>query len=139
MKIKVVHGFTQNRMAFTPFCNLLEVVADTEVSIIEAPHHGDSPLRGGSLYDAGRHLEELYGDEDAVFVGYSLGGRILLEALSSGALSNSGVIVSGAAIDEGDLKARLARIEARAYVGAGIGHFRRKAGSGRRDAGAQPG
>lgn len=112
MKIKLVHGFTQNRQALTPFCDLLQVIADAPVEIIEAPYHGDSLLTGKTLSEVGAEVGRAYRDDECVFVGYSLGGRILLEALSAGALGENDVIVFGAAISEGGVKQREARIEA---------------------------
>ncbi|MDA8197703.1 MAG: alpha/beta fold hydrolase [Actinomycetota bacterium] len=121
MKIRLLHGFTQNRMALTPFCRLLEVVTGVEVSVVEVPYHGDSRLAGRSLREVSENLGELYGDHDCIFVGYSLGGRILLEALASRTLESDGVIVFGAALDEGGEEARQARIEADKRLAAKVG------------------
>ncbi|MDA8278055.1 MAG: alpha/beta fold hydrolase [Actinomycetota bacterium] len=111
-KIKLIHGFTQNNDCLLPFADLLQVVADAQVEIVEAPHHGNSPLKGGTLEQVGAEVGHLFRDDDCVFVGYSLGGRILLEALASGSLHRGDVIVFGAAIDEGSIEGRKARIAA---------------------------
>lgn len=111
MKIMLLHGFTQNRRALTPFCDLLQLIANVPVEIIEAPYHGDSPLTGKTLSEVGAEVGRAFHDDECVFVGYSLGGRILLEALSSGALGQSDLIVFGAAIDEGGVRQREVRIE----------------------------
>jgi 2-succinyl-6-hydroxy-2,4-cyclohexadiene-1-carboxylate synthase len=79
----MVHGFTQNAACLRP---LAEVVAETvaeagasvSIALIDAPGHGSSNHDNADLVDAARLIVEAGGDGH--YVGYSMGGRMLLHA-----------------------------------------------------------
>lgn len=81
--IAMAHGFTQNAACLRAFGEALVeqlAVADSRarVTLIDAPGHGGSAHDDADLIDAGRLLTEAGGR--AHYVGYSMGGRMLLHA-----------------------------------------------------------
>lgn len=81
--IAIVHGFTQNAACLRPFAiSLIDAIGDVSggasIALIDAPGHGRSEHDTADLIDAGRLLVDAGGD--AHYVGYSMGGRMLLHA-----------------------------------------------------------
>ena len=79
----LVHGYTQNAACLRPFARTLaEEVAATgrsaHVGMVDAPGHGVSAHDRADLIDAASLIVEVGGSGH--YVGYSMGGRMLLHA-----------------------------------------------------------
>lgn len=79
----LVHGFTQNGACMRPFASQLAAVLDEQgrtsvLAMIDAPGHGASEHDSADLVDAASLLVNAGGDGN--YVGYSMGGRMLLHA-----------------------------------------------------------
>ncbi len=77
----LVHGFTQNSACMRPFASHLEAALGKRlaaVAMIDAPGHGASEHDDADLIDAAALLVEA--GENGHYVGYSMGGRMLLHA-----------------------------------------------------------
>lgn len=70
----LLHGFTQNQYCWAPFDRLL--AAEHDVVAVDLPGHGRSGHDDASLDEAADLVAEAAGR--GVYVGYSLGGRVLL-------------------------------------------------------------
>lgn len=80
-KAVLVHGFSQNRLCWGPLGELLKnkMGDGFEAALIDAPGHGEQPHSGiSNLQEAGQNLVER--GLEAHYVGYSMGGRMLLSA-----------------------------------------------------------
>ncbi len=72
----MVHGFTQNAECWGRFA---ERMSDYfELVLVDAPGHGASGHDEADLWEAGRLIGEVGGE--AHYLGYSMGGRMLLHA-----------------------------------------------------------
>lgn len=79
----LVHGFTQNAACMRPFASQLAGSLESQdrsaaIAMIDAPGHGSSEHDQADLIDAASLLVEAGGDGH--YVGYSMGGRMLLHA-----------------------------------------------------------
>lgn len=79
----LVHGFTQNAACMRPFASQLAAALDKQdrtsaIAMIDAPGHGASEHDQADLIDAASLLMNAGGDGN--YVGYSMGGRMLLHA-----------------------------------------------------------
>lgn len=79
----LVHGFTQNAACLEPFARALDAAVmtsggHTDIVMIDAPGHGASHHDSADLIDAAGLLVRAGGN--AHYVGYSMGGRMLLHA-----------------------------------------------------------
>lgn len=79
----LAHGFTQNSACMRPFATRLAAAIEAqqrtiEVVMLDAPGHGASEHDKADLIDAASLLVEAGGDGH--YVGYSMGGRMLLHA-----------------------------------------------------------
>lgn len=72
--VVLVHGFTQTHRSWGPLAGLL--AADRRVTAVDAPGHGRSSAVAAGLWDGGRLIGDVGGP--ATYVGYSLGGRLVL-------------------------------------------------------------
>jgi 2-succinyl-6-hydroxy-2,4-cyclohexadiene-1-carboxylate synthase len=72
--VALVHGFTQTSRCWGPLRSALE--AAHEVVAIDAPGHGTASAISADLPEAGERTFEAAGP--ATYVGYSMGGRIVL-------------------------------------------------------------
>ena len=73
-RLVLAHGFTQNGRCWGEFG---DIVADSfDVTVIDAPGHGWSGHDNASLQEAGELIVQAGGP--AHYVGYSMGGRMLL-------------------------------------------------------------
>jgi 2-succinyl-6-hydroxy-2,4-cyclohexadiene-1-carboxylate synthase len=77
-RLVLAHGFTQNRRCWGPFGH--ELAADHQVVAVDLPGHGltDPAHDRADVSAAGRLLAATGGA--AVYVGYSMGGRVALHA-----------------------------------------------------------
>ena len=75
-RLVLLHGFTQNSACWGPFVDRL--AAHHQVVMIDAPAHGDSQHDDADLNEAAGLSVEAGGD--AVYLGYSMGGRVALHA-----------------------------------------------------------
>jgi 2-succinyl-6-hydroxy-2,4-cyclohexadiene-1-carboxylate synthase len=74
--VVLVHGFTQNSRCWGPLDQLLAALGP--VSAVDLPGHGDAPAPVGDIGDAGAELAASVTAD--LFIGYSMGGRVLLHA-----------------------------------------------------------
>jgi 2-succinyl-6-hydroxy-2,4-cyclohexadiene-1-carboxylate synthase len=77
-RLVLVHGFTQTSRCWAPFDTLL--AAHRRLRLVDAPGHGDAHHADADLPTAARLVGDTGspGGEAAVYVGYSMGGRIAL-------------------------------------------------------------
>lgn len=75
-RIVLVHGFTQTRNCWGPIVHDLQI--DHEVMVVDAPGHGRSREADADLWRSADLLVETGGP--AIYVGYSMGGRMALHA-----------------------------------------------------------
>jgi 2-succinyl-6-hydroxy-2,4-cyclohexadiene-1-carboxylate synthase len=73
-RIVLVHGFTQTQACWGPVAT--DLARDHEVVRVDAPGHGGSSDVQADLHEAGRLIGDAGGP--ATYVGYSMGGRMLL-------------------------------------------------------------
>jgi 2-succinyl-6-hydroxy-2,4-cyclohexadiene-1-carboxylate synthase len=75
-RLVLIHGFTQNRHCWSPVAE--QLAGRFEVVTVDAPGHGEAASLAVDLATAGN----LYGGAvgPAVWVGYSMGGRLALHA-----------------------------------------------------------
>ena len=76
-RLVFVHGFTQTSMSWKPIATTL-AAGGYEAVIVDAPGHGESDTVRLDLTDAAALLVEQCGR--AVYLGYSMGGRLCLHA-----------------------------------------------------------
>ncbi len=75
-RLVLLHGFSQNSACWGPFADRL--ATHHEVILVDAPGHGESRHDTADLEEAARLSVEVGGD--AIYVGYSMGGRVALHA-----------------------------------------------------------
>jgi 2-succinyl-6-hydroxy-2,4-cyclohexadiene-1-carboxylate synthase len=73
-RLVLLHGFTQNRGCWGPLPELL--ASDHEVVLVDGPGHGTSGHDDADLVESGRLVGQVGGR--AIYVGYSMGGRMAL-------------------------------------------------------------
>ena len=73
-RVVLVHGFTQTCRCWQPFDELL--AASFECRALDAPGHGDAAALALDVPAAAAHLARRGGE--AVYLGYSMGGRLCL-------------------------------------------------------------
>lgn len=92
-RLALAHGFTQNARCWGRFAELCS--NDFDVIAMDAPGHGQSGYDNADLSTAGRLLVNAGGP--AHYVGYSMGGRMLLhEALNARVAEMRSLILIGA-------------------------------------------
>lgn len=92
-RLALAHGFTQNARCWGHFAELCS--KDFDVIAMDAPGHGQSGYDNADLSTAGRLLVDAGGP--AHYVGYSMGGRMLLhEALNDRVGEMRSLILIGA-------------------------------------------
>lgn len=92
-RLALAHGFTQNARCWGRFAELCS--KDFDVIAMDAPGHGQSGYDNADLSKAGRLLVDAGGP--AHYVGYSMGGRMLLhEALNDRVGEMRSLILIGA-------------------------------------------
>jgi 2-succinyl-6-hydroxy-2,4-cyclohexadiene-1-carboxylate synthase len=106
VRLCLVHGFTQTGASWEPVAAHLRA-AGHDVVTPDAPGHGSKAATAAGLWDGARALADEVGP--AVWVGYSMGGRLALHvALAEPAVVTRLVVVSTTAGigDKGDRAAR---------------------------------
>jgi 2-succinyl-6-hydroxy-2,4-cyclohexadiene-1-carboxylate synthase len=73
--VVLLHGFTQNSLCWDGFAGALDTEGRRLVAV-DLPGHGRSSALRAGLFDAAQMVADTCGPAD--YVGYSLGGRILL-------------------------------------------------------------
>lgn len=101
-RVVLVHGFTQTGRSWAPIAG--DLARDHEVVCIDAPGHGDSSGVHADLWRGADLVAEAGGL--ATYVGYSMGGRVLLHlALSHPQLVERLVLIGvHAGIDDRDAR-----------------------------------
>jgi len=95
------HGFTQTRDAWRPVAQcLVALLPQVRCVLVDLPGHGGSRDVSADIAESARMLTATGGR--AIYVGYSLGARVVIEALSQSAqaselLVRGAILVSGTA------------------------------------------
>lgn len=108
MRVALVHGFTQAGPSWAPVRERLEAAGHTVVTPEASGHGAESDRRDGIVADADRMAAEV---GEAVWVGYSMGGRICLHVAvrHPEAIRGLGLVSTTAGItDDGERAARRA-------------------------------
>ena len=123
--VALLHGFTQNARAWGEFQELL-----SETNMIEAvdlPGHGGSSRVHADLWKTAALVSESCGPAD--FIGYSLGGRVLLHlALARPDVVRRAVFIGATAGIE-DQEERVARVAADELIASDLDEVARDDGS----------
>lgn len=81
-RVVLLHGFTQSRVIWRDLARrLVAAVDDIHCLLVDLPGHGDSAGVPADIEQSAQLVTELGGK--ATYVGYSLGGRVLLQAAVS--------------------------------------------------------
>ncbi len=91
-RLALIHGFTQTRHCWGPVPQLLATHA--EVITVDAPGHGDATELALDLATAGDRYATALGP--AIFVGYSMGGRLAMHAALARPDLVEGLVLVGA-------------------------------------------
>lgn len=119
-RLVLVHGFTQTRRCWAPVDALLaDCVGDSgDVVCVDAPGHGDAADIAWDLQTAGVSYAEAFGP--AVWVGYSMGGRLALHAAALRPDMVTALVLVGASPGLADPTARAARQQADETLAADV-------------------
>lgn len=104
-RLVLVHGFTQNRQCWSPIAETL--AHRFEVVTVDAPGHGQAADMALDLADAGAHFGDALGP--AVWVGYSMGGRLALHTAVTRPDAVTALVLVGASPGIADATERSAR------------------------------
>ncbi len=117
-RLVLVHGFTQNSRCWGPFGH--DLAADHQVVAVDLPGHGrtDPVHDTADLPTSGHLLAEAGGD--AVYIGYSMGGRTALHAALAHPERVRALVLIGATAGMDDPAARVARRQADAALAADL-------------------
>lgn len=103
--VVLVHGFTQTRVSWATVARLL--APDHRVRRVDAPGHGAAADVRSDLVDGARRLGAAGGR--AVYVGYSMGGRLALRLALDRPDLVAGLVLLGATAGIDDAEERAAR------------------------------
>ncbi len=106
--IVLVHGFTQTRNCWGPVATDLQ--RDHTVVRVDAPGHGMSSEVMAGLRGGGRMIADQGGE--AVYLGYSMGGRYLIHLALANPELVTGLVLVGATAGIDDPAERAARAQA---------------------------
>ncbi len=106
--IVLVHGFTQTRNCWGPIAT--DLARDHTVIRVDAPGHGMSAEMMAGLRGGGRLIADQGGE--AVYVGYSMGGRYLIHLALGNPELVRGLVLIGATAGIEDPAERAVRAEA---------------------------
>lgn len=93
-KIVLIHGFTQNAKTLTPFARLLAKLTNRPLHLVDLPGHNSQNPPNLNLREIAEMLGDTFGS--AVFIGYSLGGRIAYHIAIHRPEAAAGLIAIGA-------------------------------------------
>jgi 2-succinyl-6-hydroxy-2,4-cyclohexadiene-1-carboxylate synthase len=108
-RLVLIHGFTQNIGCWTPFSDGL-ALHGRRVVTVDLPGHGGSSEVRSDLWQTGDLVADRCGP--AVYLGYSLGGRVLLHLAIAHPESTRAVILIGATAGIEDPADRAKRVRA---------------------------
>ena len=115
-RVVLVHGFTQTRRSWEPV--LAPLAAEHQVLAVDAPGHGLSSHYRVGLWEAARLLGEA--GNEATYVGYSMGGRLVLHLALAAPYLVRRVVLVGATAGIDDARERVARTAADQVLAAGL-------------------
>ena len=104
-RLVLVHGFTQTGRSWSAIAD--DLARDHEVVLVDVPGHGGSSQACGDLPSRAHALGEAGGD--AVYVGYSMGGRLCLQLALDEPERVVGLVLLGATAGIADAAERAAR------------------------------
>jgi 2-succinyl-6-hydroxy-2,4-cyclohexadiene-1-carboxylate synthase len=104
-RLVLVHGFTQNRHCWSPVDHLL--AGSFDVVTVDAPGHGDAGQLAMDLPTAGERYGRDHGP--AVWVGYSMGGRLALHVALARPEAVTALVLVGASPGIADATERQTR------------------------------
>jgi len=109
-RLVLAHGFTQNRDCWGPFGD--DLATDHEVVAVDLPGHGSTPPAhdAADLPTAADLLVDAGGP--ATYIGYSMGGRVVLHAALRHPAAVTAVVLIGATAGIDDPAGRQARRDA---------------------------
>lgn len=114
--IVLVHGFTQTRNCWGPIAT--DLARDHTVVRVDAPGHGRSSELMAGLRGGGRLIADQGGE--AVYLGYSMGGRYLIHLALGNPELVRGLVLIGATAGIEDPAERAERAQADAATGRRI-------------------
>ena len=105
----LAHGFTQTARSWSTFSGCLqELLAGAQTVAVDLPGHGNAPPPNDSdLWESAERLVDVGGT--AIYVGYSMGGRVSLHAALAHPERVRALVLIGATAGIDDLDERLAR------------------------------
>ena len=109
-RIVLLHGFTQTGASWRPVAERLP--GDWAVTAPDLPGHGTADALRLDLAGSAGRLAGLIGDEPAVVVGYSMGGRTALRLALDHPGAVAGLVLIGATAGIDDPAERVARRDA---------------------------
>ncbi len=115
-RVVLVHGFTQTRRSWEPLLGGL--AREHQVLAVDAPAHGLSSHYRVGLWEAGRLLGEA--GNEASYVGYSMGGRLVLHLALAAPYLVRRVVLVGATAGIDDERERAARAVADEVLASGL-------------------
>jgi len=107
LRLVLLHGFTQTGASWRPLRERLP--QDWEVQAPDLPGHGDAGDLRLDLVGSADRLAEQIGDQPAVVVGYSMGGRTALRLALDHPEAVAGLVLIGATAGIDDPAERVAR------------------------------
>jgi len=105
-RVVLVHGFTQTRRCWSPFDGLLD--ARFEQRSLDAPGHGDATALALDVPAAAAYLVDQGGV--AIYIGYSMGGRVCLRLALDHPTSVRGLVLISTSAGIADAAARRERV-----------------------------
>ena len=109
-QIVLLHGFTQNSNVMAPFGRLLANLTQRAVDVVDLPGHGGSADVNLNLSQTAALLAKTFAR--SIWVGYSLGGRILYHLAEIDPTKIDAMVLIGSNPGLADPEARLARLRA---------------------------
>lgn len=115
-RVVLVHGFTQTRRSWEPLVGAL--AREHQVLAVDGPGHGLSSHYRVGLWEAARLLGEA--GNEASYVGYSMGGRLVLHLALAAPYLVRRVVLVGATAGIEDERDRVARAAADEVLASGL-------------------
>lgn len=122
-RIVLAHGFTQTARSWRTVTPLLAArLPGVDIEAVDLPGHGDAPAPAdGDLWASADRLIDVGGR--AVYIGYSMGGRVALHAALSHPDEVTGLVLIGATAGIDDEHERRARRDADERLATRIEHI----------------